>query len=88
MLQLCLTGVLCARPTYSTTDYDVMLTICYALTLQSALLPAFDVDFTIFNRGCAMITERIQSERKQTIFNLPPDPALSPAKYSITPRCK
>lgn len=69
-----------AQSHHSSLEYDVMLATCYALAFQSALVPAGAVDFTTFARGCALITERIQQEEKQTLFILPADAARCPTR--------
>ena len=59
----------CAQTEHSAADFDVMLSTCYSLTFQAALLPADVADFGTLIRGCGMITDRIQDEGKRTIFN-------------------
>ena len=58
----------CARGNHSAVDYDAMLATCYALTFQSALVSSDNTDFVTFVRGCAMLTDRIEEERCQTVF--------------------
>ncbi|KAK2745656.1 hypothetical protein FQN57_003552 [Myotisia sp. PD_48] len=43
----------------SNTELDVMLAICYALTLQSACMTDALEDFVTMIRGCALVTKRI-----------------------------
>jgi hypothetical protein len=63
---------MCASDKLSATDLDVMLAISYALTFQSSLSPCDFSEFATFCKGCASVTEQIQSQSSQSVFvNLP-----------------
>lgn len=75
-----------AKSDQSSLEYDAMLATCYALAFQSALVPAGSIDFATFVRGCALVTERIQHEGKQTIFKIHGDPTRCPTQHTTSDR--
>jgi Fungal specific transcription factor domain/Fungal Zn(2)-Cys(6) binuclear cluster domain len=63
-------------------EADAMLAACYALTFQASYMDDGLTDFITMVRGCVLVTDRIQEEQAQTVFNLQPDlhfTALEPA---------
>lgn len=55
----------------SSLDMSHMLATCYALTFQSHYMPDSLVDFAVMVRGCALMTDRIQSAfASSAIFTL------------------
>ncbi|KIX03681.1 uncharacterized protein Z518_07234 [Rhinocladiella mackenziei CBS 650.93] len=69
---------------HSSLESDVMLATCYALAFQSALVPTASLDFATFVRGCALVTEHIQNEGKNTRFKLPDDPSRCPTQFTAS----
>jgi hypothetical protein len=56
---------------YANTELDVMLAICYALTLQSGYMADGHADFITMIRGCALVTQQIfANSSSSTAFRL------------------
>lgn len=52
---------------------DAVLATCYALIYQSSRISDAMKDFSVLVQGCALITNKIQQSRLETVLNVSPD---------------